>query len=95
MHVALAGTSWPAELWPRVVAIAFCESGIDSNRDGYYDMADTRASGAGGRYLGVLQIGATHRFSQPWDLFSLSGNLQAGYELWANAGGSFAPWGCR
>lgn len=95
LNVALAQTPWPAELWPRVVAIAICEAGIDSDRDGRYDQIDTQASGAGGRYIGTLQIGATHTFSRPYDLHRLVDNLAAGYELWLSAGHSFAPWGCR
>lgn len=95
LNVALAQTPWPAELWPSVVAVALCESGVDRDRDGRYDAVDTQASGAGGRYIGALQIGAAHRFNQPYDLHSLVGNLAAGYELWAGAGGSFAPWGCH
>lgn len=95
VNVALAQTPWPAELWPRVVAIAICEAGIDSDRDGRYDQVDTQAIGAGGRYIGALQIGADHRFSRPYDLHRLIDNLAAGYELWTSAGGSFAQWGCR
>ena len=95
MNVALAQTPWPADLWPRVVALAICEAGIDSDRDGHHDAVDTQAMGAGGRYVGALQIGAAHAFSRPYDLHQLVDNLAAGYELWASAGGSFAPWGCR
>jgi hypothetical protein len=95
IEAALAQTPWPAELWPRIIAIAMCESGVDTNRDGYYDVVDTYARGAGGRYIGVLQIGADHRFSRAYDLTVLLDNLNAGYELWAAAGGSFGPWGCR
>ncbi|MFA7297808.1 MAG: hypothetical protein WC211_11600 [Dehalococcoidia bacterium] len=95
MNVALAQTPWPAELWPRVVALAMCEAGIDSDRDGRYDTVDTQASGAGGRYIGALQIGAGHTFSRAYDLHRLVDNLAAGHELWVSAGGSFAPWGCR
>ncbi len=95
LNVALAQTPWPAELWPRVVALAMCEAGIDSDRDGRYDTVDTQAMGAGGRYIGALQIGAAHAFSRAYDLHRLVDNLVAGYELWAGAGGSFAPWGCR
>lgn len=95
LNVALAQTPWPAELWPRVIAIATCEAGIDSDRDGRYDQIDTQASGAGGRYIGALQIGAAHTFSRPYDLHRLVDNLAAGYELWLSAGRSFAPWGCR
>ena len=95
VNVALAQTAWPAEVWPTVVAIALCEAGVDRDRDGRYDAVDTQASGAGGRYIGALQIGAAHGFSQAYDLRSLVGNLAAGYELWAEAGRSFAPWGCH
>ena len=95
MNVALAQTPWPSELWPRVVSLAICEAGIDSDRDGRYDMIDTQEIGAGGQYVGALQIGAGHAFSRPYDLQRLVDNLSAGYELWTSAGGSFAPWGCR
>jgi hypothetical protein len=95
IHAALAVTGWPQELWPVVVRIAFCESGVDRDRDGSYDAANTQASGAGGRYIGVMQIGRDHRFSEPYDLWSLHGNLAAAYELYVRAGHSFSPWGCR
>jgi hypothetical protein len=94
LSAGLSQTPWPKELWPRVTSIALCESGIDTNHDGRYDQVDTRASGAGGRYIGVLQIGVDHIFSKPYDLRSLVGNLSAGYELWLDAGRSFSPWGC-
>lgn len=92
---ALARTQWDPTLWNTVINIAFCESGVDTDRDGIRDVVDTRASGAGGTYLGVLQIGRSHHFSVPYDLRSLVGNLAAGHELWIDTGRSFAPWGCR
>ena len=92
---ALARTRWAPEHWGTVVAIAFCESGMDTNRDGVSDVVDTQASGASGAYVGVLQIAPDHRFSAPYDLRTLAGNLDAGYELWLDNGRSFAPWGCR
>lgn len=92
---ALGRTRWDPAQWATVISIAFCEAGADTNRDGIPDVVDTRASGAGGLYLGVMQIGQAHRFSAPYDLRSLVGNLSAGYELWLDSGRSFAPWGCR
>src|SRR5439155_3349516 len=92
---ALALTPWPAQQWPKLISIAMCESGVDLDKDGAYDAVDILARGAGGRYIGVLQIGASHVFSQLYDLNTLAGNLNAGYELWVGAGGSFSPWGCR
>lgn len=91
---ALASTPWPQETWQRVISIGLCESGQDSDRDGRYDRMDTQALGAGGLYLGVLQISREHRFRTPYNLLTLSDNLNAGYELWVAAGRSFAPWGC-
>ncbi len=95
MNTALGQTPWPAALWPSVTSIALCEAGLDTDRDGRYDTVDTQASGAGGRYIGVMQIGVDHSFSKSYDLRSLVGNLSAAYELWSAAGGSFGPWGCR
>lgn len=91
---ALARSPWPEETWPRVIAIAFCESGVDSDHDGRYDVVDTQALGAGGLYIGALQISREHRFPAPYDLYALADNLAAGYELWLRAGRSFVPWGC-
>jgi hypothetical protein len=95
LEAALAETPWPAELWSQVVRIAQCESGSDTNRDGYKDIVDTQAQGAGGLYIGVMQVGRDHRFSVAYDLYSLRGNLLAAHELWARAGQSFSPWGCK
>ena len=95
VKAALAKTSWPEALWPQVMRIAYCESGIDSDRDGLYDLIDTLASGANGRYIGVMQIASAHRFSAGYDLRDMRDNFQAAYELWSIVGGSFAPWGCR
>jgi len=95
LNAALAQTPWPAALWPSVTSIALCEAGLDTDRDGRYDTVDTQASGAGGRYIGVMQIGVDHVFAKAYDLRSLVGNLSAAYELWSAAGGSFGPWGCR
>ena len=94
LTAALARTPWPQETWGKVVSIALCESGQDSDRDGRYDRVDTQALGAGGLYLGVLQISREHRFETPYNLLTLMDNLNAGYELWVAAGRSFAPWGC-
>jgi hypothetical protein len=91
---ALARTPWPQDTWARVISIGLCESGQDSDRDGRYDRMDTQAQGAGGLYLGVLQISREHRFRTPYNLLTLSDNLNAGYELWVAAGRSFSPWGC-
>lgn len=95
VEATLATTAWPRELWPTVLAIAYCESGIDSDRDGHYDSVDTLASGAGGLYIGVMQIDVKHHFSSQYDLRALRDNLAAGHELWVRAGHSFAPWGCH
>jgi hypothetical protein len=82
-------------VWSEVIRIAQCESGGDTDRDGYKDVVDTQARGAGGLYVGVMQVDRTHRFSVTYDLDTLEGNLHAAHELWVRAGGSFRPWGCR
>ena len=91
---ALSRTPWPQDTWGRVIAITLCESGVDSDRDGQYDRVDTQALGAGGLYLGALQINREHRFRTTYNLLTLADNLNAGYELWLGAGRSFVPWGC-
>jgi hypothetical protein len=95
LEAALAGTPWPANVWPDVIRIAQCESGVDTDRDGHKDTVDTQARGAGGLYIGVMQIDRNHRFSVAYDLDTLEGNLRAAYELYVRAGESFAPWGCH
>lgn len=95
LEAALARSRWPAELWPRVISVAGCESGTDTNRDGYKDIFDTHAIGSGGTTYGVMQVHRGHRFAVPLDLFALDDNLEAAYIVWERAGGSFAPWGCR
>ncbi|MSQ35795.1 MAG: hypothetical protein EXR63_01445 [Dehalococcoidia bacterium] len=95
LEAALAWSRWPAELWPRVISVAGCESGTDTNRDGYKDAFDTHAIGSGGTTYGVMQVHRGHRFPVPLDLFALDDNLEAAYIVWERAGGSFAPWGCR
>lgn len=47
LESALARSSWPVELWPRIISIAGCESGSDTNRDGYKDTFDNQAVGSG------------------------------------------------
>lgn len=94
MFATLSRTPWPQETWGKVLSIAYCEAGIDSNRDGQYDLVDTQAIGAGGLYLGALQISREHRFKTAYNLLTLQDNLNAGYELWVAAGRSFGPWGC-
>lgn len=95
LREAIAATGWPPAVWDRLVLIAFCESGVDTDRDGRYDSVNPSAVGGGGLYIGVLQISASANPAVAhYNLYDLYGNLQAGYKIWLSAGGSFAPWGC-
>ena len=95
LREAIAATGWPPATWDRLVLIAFCESGVDTDRDGRYDSVNPSAVGGGGLYIGMLQISASANPAVAhYNLYDLYGNLQAGYNIWLSAGGSFAPWGC-
>jgi len=95
LRAAATAAGWPAATLDKLAQVAFCESGVDTDRDGRYDHVNPSAVGGGGRYIGVLQIyGAVNPAVAGYNLYDLHGNLAAGYQIWLAAGSSFAPWGC-
>lgn len=81
---ALANSSWPEHLWPTVIKIAQCESGLNP-----------AAVGDQGRAHGLMQIrvDAHPVLANRYDLFSYEGALAASWEIYTDAG-SFRPWSC-
>lgn len=83
LEAALARSAWPPHLWPQLVGIAHCESGLNQFAVGDHGMA-----------WGLLQVRAD---VHPWlayrhDLFTLDGNLAAAWEIYQDSG--WRPWTC-
>ena len=79
-YAALARSPWPEELWPAVLRIARCESGLNPS-----------AVGAG-VYIGLMQMHYSHARGV-YNLYDVDDNLAAAYYLWAARG--WGQWGCR
>lgn len=81
-----------------MLSIAMCESGYDSNADGYKDTLDAGATGRAGE-RGVMQIHPTHAarlipsLGYTWDqMYEVGPNLAVAAVLF-QAGG-YSPWSC-
>lgn len=84
IEAALTRSAWPPYLWPTVIAIARCESGLNPAAVGDYGVS-----------WGLMQI---HSLAHPalvarYDVFSPDGALAAAWEIYV-AAGSFRPWSC-
>lgn len=84
LNEALLRSPWPPYLWPQLIAVARCESGLNP-----------LAVGDHGRALGLMQVRVDYNpgLAARYDLFTYDGALAAAWELYVERG-SFAAWSC-